>query len=229
MNLIWKKKEKSLADPTWEKKEKIFEPCIRVLWVLLLLSTQSTVHICLLFAYLMLACHYCLSRNAQASSRTRHAQLLLPVSWRSGADHTPAGMVSHKRIGESVHSCWLSPTIFTPYGSRLCTSFVCRVEQCWPAAASTGRSASGCFCCGFNHTAPLCAQHMSNTSPHTCPCMAIWLLNLPQSSLEALLCLWLASCLLSTFFVFFYSYFFSIFLLPPSQRPRYSLFLFFLH
>lgn len=44
-------------------------------------------------------------------------------------------------------------------------------------------------CCGHSHTTRLCAQHMSNTSPHSCPCIAIWLLNHYQSFLEALLSL----------------------------------------
>lgn len=39
--------------------------------------------------------------------------------------------------------------------------------------------------CGLSHTARLRAQHMSNTSQHTCPCITIWLLNPHQIFLEA--------------------------------------------
>ena len=36
-------------------------------------------------------------RNAKASPGPRHDQLLLPITWRSGTDHAPTGMVSHRR------------------------------------------------------------------------------------------------------------------------------------
>lgn len=62
-----------------------------------------------------------------------------------------------------------------------------------PAACSSGLHREVCLwlfllcCCSFSHTAALCAQHMSNTSEQTCPCITIWLLNPHQSFLEALL------------------------------------------
>lgn len=85
------------------------------------------------------------------------------------------------------------------------TDAVRRAEEWRPAAAAadTGEVCLWLFllrCCGFSHTAALCAQHMSNTSQHTCRCITIWLLNPHQSFLEALCSLSLTSCLRSTFF-----------------------------
>lgn len=84
------------------------------------------------------------------------------------------------------------------------------------AAADTGEVCLWLFllrCCGFSHTAALCAQHMSNTSQHTCRCITIWLLNPHQSFLEALCSLSLTSCLSSTFLFFFFLFF--LYLLHP--------------
>lgn len=142
---------------------------------------------------------FCLSRNAQASPRTRHAQLLLLVSWRSGAAHITAGMVSHRQIKAkacTTDSCKKGPEtmqrfyiLWTVTLYRLCvlnrevlawnSSFLWEVRLRWFVLR----------CCGHSHTTRLCAQHMSNTSPHSCPCIAIWLLNHYQSFLEALLSL----------------------------------------
>lgn len=161
-----------------------------------------------------------MSRNAKASLWTRHAQLLLPVSWRSWTDHATAGMVSQTDKSKSMPSWFhvnkeqLLSCLFTSDAHWRCACFVCWMEECWPAAAAayTGRSAAGCsccYCCGFSHTAPLCAQHMSNTSPHACPCITIWLLNPHQRFLEALLSLGVTLCLRITFF---FSVFYTAFL-----------------
>lgn len=42
------------------------------------------------------------NRDATATPRTRHAQLLLPLSRRSGTDHATAWMVSSKEAKEVV-------------------------------------------------------------------------------------------------------------------------------
>lgn len=54
--------------------------------------------------FLTVASHCCVCRNAEASPRTRHAQLLLPVSWRSRTDHATAGMVSQTDKSKSMPS-----------------------------------------------------------------------------------------------------------------------------
>lgn len=90
----------------------------------------------------------CVSRNAEASPRTRHAQLLLPVSRRSRADHAAAGMVSHKQTRAEastrsvcVNRQQLLSCLFASETRRHC------VEECWPTEQRcAGRSASGCSC-----------------------------------------------------------------------------------
>ena len=62
--------------------------------------------------------------------------------------------------------------------------------------------------------------HMSNTSPHTCPCITIWLLNPHQRFLEALFSLSLTSCLWRAFFsvlhLHFLYFFIPFFFCPTS-------------
>lgn len=165
--------------------------------------------------FLTVVHHCCVSRNAEAAPWTRHAQLLLPVSWRSGADHATARMVSHRRTKAKKHAQLIHVNdeqilscLFTSVAQRLCASSVHWMKEWWPP--TQGRSAAGCSCC----TTALCAQHMSNTSQHTCPCITIWLLNPHQSLLQALRSLSLTLCLWSTLFVSFTSYL-SFFLTAP--------------
>ena len=85
------------------------------------------------------------------------------------------------------------------------------------SSSFTGRSASGCSCCAAAAAsatpAPLFPRaHMSNTSPHTCPCITIWLLNPHQRFLEALFSLSLTSCLWRAFFSVFYLHFLYFFI-----------------
>lgn len=111
---------------------------------------------------------------------------------------------------EQILSC-----LFTSVAQRLCASSVHWMKEWWPP--TQGRSAAGCSCCNtaaWSHTTALCAQHMSNTSQHTCPCITIWLLNPHQSLLQALRSLSLTLCLWSTLFVSFTSYL-SFFLTAP--------------
>lgn len=128
---------------------------------------------------------------------------------------------------EQLLSC-----LFTSDAHWHYSCFVYWMENRWPAAAATaytGRSASGCSCCTAAAPAtlaPLYAQHMSNTSPLTCPCITIWLLN-PPSKLSG------STSLSEPHFMFvrnFFNIFFSFFLfwLHPCHCQSCAFFLFFI-
>lgn len=58
------------------------------------------------------------NRNATATPRTRHAQLLLPLSRRSGTDHAAAWMVSSKETKEVDSYKRGAVAIFCPWRRR---------------------------------------------------------------------------------------------------------------
>lgn len=109
----------------------------------------------------LLLCSLIRNRNATATPRTRHAQLLLPLSWRSGADHAASGMVSRNEIKmrrrvDRVSREQLRSRVL---GERH-SAVDLRTE---PAGRGVG----------WRRTASLSAQHISNTNVplhnHTAP------------------------------------------------------------
>lgn len=125
------------------------------------------------------------NRNATATPRTRHAQLLLPLSRRSGTDHAAAWMVSSKEAKEVDSHERGAGAIWCPWRRRQ-RERVLWTERCPPMKGGL-RGA----CCrllqrrGVRRTATLCAQHMSNTLQQTCPCISIWMLKTPIKVLWA--------------------------------------------
>lgn len=124
--------------------------------------------------YLTVVYHCCVSRNAEASPRTRHVQLLLPVPW-SRAHHTTAGMVSHRRArakASTVDSCKqgaITIPSFRIRGARtLCSLCVLNGAVLAYRAAYAGRSASGCSCCAAvaSATPLLCVPSTCQTHRH---------------------------------------------------------------
>lgn len=124
--------------------------------------------------------YHCVFRNAKASPWTRHAQLLLPVSWRSRADHTTAGMVSHRRTKRracTVDSC-KEGAITVPSPHVRCTVTLSELRAGWRDGGlqqqqqqqlTQGRSASGCSCCTLRlqpQRSSVCPAHVKHITSY---------------------------------------------------------------
>ena len=122
------------------------------------------------FKQLSPVCLFFSSRNAKAAPRTRHAQLLLPVPWRSRADHATTGLVSHRQTKQRActdDSC-KQGAITIPSLHIGCTLTLCawrRSGGLQRQQPTQGRSASGSSCCAAaaSATRQLCVPSTCQT------------------------------------------------------------------
>lgn len=144
--------------------------------------------ICLMDLHL---CSGIWNRDATATPRTRHAQLLLPLSRRSGTDHAAAWMVSSKEAKEveSQKRGVINDNDPVSLETETQRERLLWTEWC-PHMKGRLRGAR-CRLLqrrGVRRAATLCAQHMSNTFQQTCPCISIWMLKTPHQSPLSSLC-----------------------------------------